>query len=55
LISESAPNTVFFAKHGSPMLLAFEGDDVYFASSDTPVIGKAREVYYLEDGDYGYA
>lgn len=55
LISESAPDTIFFAKNGSPMLIGFEGDDVYFASSDTPIIGKATEVYYLEDGEYGYA
>ena len=37
------------------MLIGFNGDDVYFASSDTPIIGKATEVYYLEDGEYGYA
>jgi len=55
LISESAPETIFFAKNGSPMLLGFDGDEVYFASSDTPIIGKAKEVYYLEDGEYGYA
>ena len=55
LISEAAPDTIFFAKNGSPMLIAFDGDDVYFASSDSPVIGRATEVYYLEDGEYGYA
>ncbi|MDD3591949.1 MAG: glutamine--fructose-6-phosphate transaminase (isomerizing) [Sulfurovum sp.] len=55
LISESAPGTIFFAKNGSPMLLGFDGDEIYFASSDTPIIGKASEVYYLEDGEYGYA
>ena len=55
LISEAAPDTIFFAKNGSPMLIGFEGDDVYFASSDTPIIGKASEVYYLEDGEYGFA
>ncbi len=55
LITETAPDTIFFAKNGSPMLIGFEGDDVYFASSDTPIIGKAEEVYYLEDGEYGYA
>ena len=55
LISEAAPGTIFFAKNGSPMLIAFDGDDVYFASSDSPVIGRATEVYYLEDGEYGYA
>lgn len=55
LISESAPDTIFFAKNGSPMLIGFDGGEIYFASSDTPVIGKAKEVYYLEDGEYGYA
>jgi len=55
LISEADANTIYFAKNGSPMLVGFNGDDVYFASSDTPIIGKATEVYYLEDGDYGYA
>ena len=54
LITEAAPDTIFFAKNGSPMLIGFDGDEVYFASSDTPIIGKANEVYYLEDGEYGY-
>ena len=54
LITEAAPDTIFFAKNGSPMLLGFHNEEVYFASSDTPVIGKAKEVYYLEDGEYGY-
>ncbi|SFV68885.1 Glucosamine--fructose-6-phosphate aminotransferase [isomerizing] [hydrothermal vent metagenome] len=54
LITEAAPDTIFFAKNGSPMLIGFDGDEVYFASSDTPIIGKADEVYYLEDGEYGY-
>ena len=54
LITEAAPDTIFFAKNGSPMLIGFDGDEVYFASSDTPIIGKATEVYYLEDGEYGF-
>jgi len=54
LITKAAPDTIFFAKNGSPMLIGFDGDEIYFASSDTPVIGKATEVYYLEDGEYGY-
>ncbi|HHD79590.1 MAG TPA: glutamine--fructose-6-phosphate transaminase (isomerizing), partial [Epsilonproteobacteria bacterium] len=40
LITEADPDTIYFAKHGSPMLVGFNGDDVYFASSDTPIIGK---------------
>ncbi len=55
LITKSDPDTIYFAKNGSPMLIGFEGEDIYFASSDTPIIGKATEVYYLEDGEYGYA
>ena len=55
LITEAAADTIFFAKNGSPMLIGFDGDEVYFASSDTPIIGKATEVYYLEDAEYGYA
>ncbi|MEA1954637.1 MAG: glutamine--fructose-6-phosphate transaminase (isomerizing) [Campylobacterota bacterium] len=55
LITQANPETIYFAKHGSPMLIGFDNDEVYFASSDTPIIGKATEVYYLEDGEYGYA
>jgi len=56
LITQNQPDTIFFAKNGSPLLIAFDDNgDVYFASSDTAVIGKAKEAYYLEDGDYGYA
>ncbi len=54
LITEAQADTIFFAKNGSPMLIGFNEEDVYFASSDTPIIGKAKEVYYLEDGEFGY-
>ena len=54
LITKASPDTIFFAKNGSPMLIGFDDKDVYFASSDTPIIGKAKEVYYLEDGEYGF-
>ncbi len=55
LITEADEETIYFAKNGSPMLIGFNDNDVYFASSDTPIIGKATEVYYLEDGEFGYA
>ncbi len=55
LITEASPDTIYFAKSGSPMIIGFNGSDVYFASSDTPIIGMATEVYYLEDGEYGFA
>ncbi|CAA6824985.1 MAG: Glucosamine--fructose-6-phosphate aminotransferase [isomerizing] (EC [uncultured Sulfurovum sp.] len=55
LITEADEESIYFAKNGSPMLIGFDGEDIYFASSDTPIIGKATEVYYLEDGEFGYA
>ena len=55
VITEADEETIYFAKNGSPMLIGFKEDDIYFASSDTPIIGKATEVYYLEDGEFGYA
>ncbi len=54
LITKDEPDSIFFAKNGSPLLIGFDGDEVYFASSDTAIIGKANSVYYLEDGEYGY-
>ena len=55
LTTKSQPDTIFFAKHGSPMLVGVdENCEKYFASSDTPLIGHASEVNYFEDGDYGY-
>jgi len=54
LITASAPETIFFAKHGSPMLIGLNADEKYFASSDTPIIGLAKEAIYLEDGENGY-
>jgi len=55
IITKDEPDTIFFAKNGSPLLIGFGDDDIYFASSDTAIIGKANSVYYLEDNEYGYA
>ena len=55
LVTKSEDETIFFAKHGSPMLVGVnEQDEKYFASSDTPLIGHATKVNYFEDGDYGF-
>lgn len=55
LITKSEDKTIFFAKHGSPMLVGTnDKNEKFFASSDTPLIGYANEVNYFEDGDYGY-
>jgi glucosamine--fructose-6-phosphate aminotransferase (isomerizing) len=57
LITKSEPNKIFFMKHGSPLAIAKGNDDgeIYFASSDAPLIGLANDVVYLEDGMSGVA
>lgn len=55
LVTKSEDETIFFAKHGSPMLVGVnEENEKYFASSDTPLIGHCSDVNYFEDGDYGF-
>jgi glucosamine--fructose-6-phosphate aminotransferase (isomerizing) len=54
LLTQKEPKTMFFAKVGSPLLIAKNDEEIFFASSDAPVVGKAKKVIYLEDGDYGY-
>jgi glucosamine--fructose-6-phosphate aminotransferase (isomerizing) len=57
LITKSEPQKVFFMKHGSPMAIAKKDDtnEIFFASSDAPLIGLASNVVYLEDGISGVA
>ncbi len=45
---------LWFARRGSPLLLARGEDAVYAASDVLAVSGLADEVFYLEDGDSGY-
>ena len=55
LITKSLPDTIFFAKHGSPMIVARNANNhFFFGSSDAALIGLASEAIYLEDGDYGW-
>ncbi len=57
LITKSQSDKIFFMKHGSPLAIAKGNDDgeIYFASSDAPLIGLANDVVYLEDGVSGVA
>ena len=55
LVTTSEPETIYFAKYGSPMIVGQNrGGEKFFASSDSPLIGLAQEVVYLKDGDFGY-
>ena len=54
LITKKAPDKVFYAKNGSPLIIGKgEKDEIFFASSDAPLIGLAKEVCYLEDNTLG--
>ncbi|MGI0407227.1 glutamine--fructose-6-phosphate transaminase (isomerizing) [Helicobacter himalayensis] len=56
LITKAAPDSVFYAKKGSPLIIGKgEGanEGIYFSSSDAPLIGFAQRVCYLEDGVVG--
>jgi glutamine---fructose-6-phosphate transaminase (isomerizing) len=55
LISKVAPDTIFFAKNAVPLIIGLNDEDEKFlSSSDAPLIGYAKEVIYLEDGEYGW-
>ena len=56
LITKKAPDCIFYAKNGSPLIIgksATHTEEIYFVSSDAPLIGLVDKVVYLEDGDMG--
>ncbi|OBV29041.1 glutamine--fructose-6-phosphate aminotransferase [Helicobacter sp. CLO-3] len=66
LITKVAPDRIFYAKKGAPLIIGkpkvaggaeskadSSACDIYFASSDAPLIGLVDEVVYLEDGAVG--
>ena len=56
LITKKEPDVIFFAKNAVPLLIGKNSEgEVYFSSSDAPLIGLVHEVVYLEDGEYGWA
>ena len=56
LISQKEPETIFFAKNAVPLIVGQNDEkEIFFSSSDAPLIGHAKEVHYLEDGQYGWA
>ncbi len=55
LVTKSSPETIFFAKHGSPMIIGLNDEnEKFFGSSDAALIGKCSRAIYLEDGEFGY-
>jgi len=56
LICQKEPDVIFFAKNAVPLILGRNDEgEMFFGSSDAPLIGFAKEVCYLEDGEYGWA
>lgn len=56
LITKKSPDCIFYAKNGSPLIIgksATSTNEIYFASSDAPLIGLVDNVVYLQDGDVG--
>ncbi|MCI6217944.1 MAG: glutamine--fructose-6-phosphate transaminase (isomerizing) [Helicobacter sp.] len=56
LITKAAPDSVFYAKKGSPLIIGkgnAQNPGIYFASSDAPLIGLVDKVCYLEDNEIG--
>ena len=52
-IDESAPDAIFFARLGSPLVLGIGSAGVFLAS-DAPALGSAvTSVIHLQDGDFG--
>lgn len=54
LITEADEGKIFFAKKGSPLQIGSSDEEVFFASSDAPLVGLAESAIYLEDNTYGY-
>ena len=55
LITKDEPETIFFAKNAVPLIIGQnEKNEKFMSSSDSPLIGYASEVIYLEDGTYGW-
>lgn len=55
LVSKVEPDKIFFAKNRAPLAVAKNQDEVYFASSETPLIGLVEDASFLDDEVYGFA
>lgn len=48
------PNTIFFIKKGSPLLIGINNDDAYLSSDYTSISEFTNKIVYLKDNQYGY-
>jgi len=52
---QDEPDRLWFARKGSPLLLARCKDTIYVASDALAVAGLASEIMYLREGEWGFA
>ena len=50
-VSSREPGAVVGARSGSPLLVGLGGDENFLASDASALLGRTRDVIYLEDGD----
>lgn len=48
------PNSIFFLKKDSPLLIGYNKNEVYLSSDYTSISDKIDNVVYLKDNQYGY-
>ncbi|MCO5045092.1 MAG: glutamine--fructose-6-phosphate transaminase (isomerizing) [Verrucomicrobia bacterium] len=51
VLSADEPNTVFAARHGSPLIVGIGSGEYYIASDVPAILSRIREVIYLNDGE----
>lgn len=54
VVHQDGVDKVWFARKGSPLLLARNSDGHYIASDGLAVAGIASDVMYLDEGEWGY-
>ena len=48
------PNSIFFLKKDSPLLIGYNKNEVYLSSDYTSISDKIDNIVYLKDNQYGY-
>lgn len=51
IVHEDAPDTVYIARKGSPLLLGIGENEMFIASDASPIIEYTNKVVYLDDGE----
>lgn len=51
VMSSKEPDTLIVARRGSPVVIGRKNGDIYIASDPTALIGKAKDILYLEDDE----